>query len=341
MLTENKFSKYFIYAIGEIVLVVIGILIALQVNNLNEERKKKTEVNQLLLDIEQDLLTNYKTANFTLDFYRTQDSIARLIASNKLTKDDYNTHSNLRYYVSNWEYLIPIEKNINQFVESEKLVNAGYKPIIEAAKEIQYYKYVLDDTWSNLDENIESNSKILTDFNWFVKNDSVSNSKALDYFLNDENYQTLALGYWVRVQNYYDKVSRYRAQTMATLATIKRIKYGLSTIDIVKFFQQNNMLPFKTYACNVKQSELKDLKKRRASELYANFTTKTLQLHLTNNNGESITKLDIKPNKFRTIPASGYFGLNGDNNNLVKVLDENGNCIRTYGAIENGYMIIE
>ncbi len=38
MLTENKFSKYLIYAIGEIVLVVLGILIALQLNNLNEEK---------------------------------------------------------------------------------------------------------------------------------------------------------------------------------------------------------------------------------------------------------------------------------------------------------------
>jgi hypothetical protein len=36
MLTENKFSKYLLYAIGEITLVVIGILIALSVNNSNE-----------------------------------------------------------------------------------------------------------------------------------------------------------------------------------------------------------------------------------------------------------------------------------------------------------------
>jgi hypothetical protein len=43
MLTENKFSKYLIYAIGEIVLVVIGILIALQINNWNAERKVEKE----------------------------------------------------------------------------------------------------------------------------------------------------------------------------------------------------------------------------------------------------------------------------------------------------------
>ena len=39
LLSENKFSKYLIYAIGEIFLVVIGILIALQVNNWNENKK--------------------------------------------------------------------------------------------------------------------------------------------------------------------------------------------------------------------------------------------------------------------------------------------------------------
>ena len=36
LLSENKLSKYFLYAIGEIVLVVMGILIALQINNNNE-----------------------------------------------------------------------------------------------------------------------------------------------------------------------------------------------------------------------------------------------------------------------------------------------------------------
>jgi hypothetical protein len=43
LLTENKFSKYLIYAIGEIILVVIGILIALQINNANENRKSAAQ----------------------------------------------------------------------------------------------------------------------------------------------------------------------------------------------------------------------------------------------------------------------------------------------------------
>ncbi|MFT6995454.1 MAG: hypothetical protein ACJA1P_002199 [Maribacter sp.] len=38
LLSENKFSKYMLYAIGEIALVMIGILLALQVNNWNEAK---------------------------------------------------------------------------------------------------------------------------------------------------------------------------------------------------------------------------------------------------------------------------------------------------------------
>jgi len=61
LLSENKFSKYLIYAIGEIILVVIGILIALQVNNLNQEKKSSEQIdlllNNLVEEVKQDIET--------------------------------------------------------------------------------------------------------------------------------------------------------------------------------------------------------------------------------------------------------------------------------------------
>lgn len=48
MLSENKYSKYLLYAIGEIVLVVVGILIALQINNWNESQKEQRLEGQLM-----------------------------------------------------------------------------------------------------------------------------------------------------------------------------------------------------------------------------------------------------------------------------------------------------
>ncbi|MCA0133801.1 DUF6090 family protein [Winogradskyella alexanderae] len=60
LLSENKFSKYLIYAIGEIALVMIGILLALQVNNWNENRKAEEKELKLLIELKDDLIETKK-----------------------------------------------------------------------------------------------------------------------------------------------------------------------------------------------------------------------------------------------------------------------------------------
>ena len=56
LLTENRFGKYLLYAIGEILLVIIGILIALNINNQNEQRKERILEEKILIGIEQDFI---------------------------------------------------------------------------------------------------------------------------------------------------------------------------------------------------------------------------------------------------------------------------------------------
>src|SRR6056297_3604459 len=58
LLAENKFSKYLLYAIGEIILVVIGILIALSINNWNEGIKIKAKEREILLHMKRNLESN-------------------------------------------------------------------------------------------------------------------------------------------------------------------------------------------------------------------------------------------------------------------------------------------
>ncbi len=58
LIQENKMGKYFKYAIGEILLVVIGILIALQINNWNENKKNHQQELNLLNQLRSDLTEN-------------------------------------------------------------------------------------------------------------------------------------------------------------------------------------------------------------------------------------------------------------------------------------------
>ncbi|HSR59695.1 MAG TPA: DUF6090 family protein [Robiginitalea sp.] len=55
LLAENRFSRYLAYAIGEIALVMIGILLALQVNTWNENRKEQKEARRLLTDLQEEV----------------------------------------------------------------------------------------------------------------------------------------------------------------------------------------------------------------------------------------------------------------------------------------------
>ncbi|MGZ0016354.1 DUF6090 family protein [Yeosuana sp. AK3] len=66
LLAEGKTTNYLKYAIGEIVLVVIGILIALQINNWNELRKSNLEEQSALENIHRDFLKNKEALETTM-----------------------------------------------------------------------------------------------------------------------------------------------------------------------------------------------------------------------------------------------------------------------------------
>ncbi len=75
LLTENKFSNYFIYAIGEIILVVIGILIALQINTWNETRKEKITLKKAMQSVYTDLVSDSLLINAALPLVNQRKTV--------------------------------------------------------------------------------------------------------------------------------------------------------------------------------------------------------------------------------------------------------------------------
>ena len=79
LLSENKFSKYLIYAVGEIVLVVIGILIALQINNLNQDKINRNYEITMLSQIKGTLIDDIKNLEGGLrSLDKTKKSLRKL-----------------------------------------------------------------------------------------------------------------------------------------------------------------------------------------------------------------------------------------------------------------------
>tara|TARA_R110000765_G_scaffold69293_5_gene134345 strand:+ start:10846 stop:11628 length:783 start_codon:yes stop_codon:yes gene_type:complete len=88
LLSENKFSKYFLYAIGEIVLVVIGILIALQINNWNENKKASNSEKAILIGLKSEFQNNLVTIDSTIQANKNVSQacalLTEIIRSNNL-----------------------------------------------------------------------------------------------------------------------------------------------------------------------------------------------------------------------------------------------------------------
>ncbi len=137
---ENKMGKYFKYAIGEIILVIIGILIALQINAWNETRKTKLDLHNSLNAMVNELGDNIQfmskeKANFQ---YRI-DGLKRIL-NDSASESDLRVIPNFfaldlrsKSFSKVFE-LIKDNKQL-QLIEDEKL----------AKKISQFYEYTLHD----------------------------------------------------------------------------------------------------------------------------------------------------------------------------------------------------
>jgi hypothetical protein len=123
---SNQFLKYSRYAIGEIVLVVIGILIALQINNWNEDQKGRLREMTYLENIKTDLLLNIDELN---NFFEARESC---VASCDIVLDYYNAVipvdlDHFNYHSLNIQIWFPFIQHDNTYQE---LLNSGNLAIL-------------------------------------------------------------------------------------------------------------------------------------------------------------------------------------------------------------------
>lgn len=94
ILSDEGFRRYIPYAVGEIVLVVIGILIALQINNWNQDKIARQKEQLLLTEIHEEFLRNQSELEAKFDFYRRLvDKATKITAMFPIHIDSVNLDS--------------------------------------------------------------------------------------------------------------------------------------------------------------------------------------------------------------------------------------------------------
>jgi len=123
--SESNGLRYFRYALGEIILVVIGILIALQINNWNEHRKLRNTEHYYLIELKSEFKKNLKEINKVMarNDANLENALllANYLASDSMTLSDYDFDKHLfKSIVTEIQYR-PSPGTLNEILNSGKL----------------------------------------------------------------------------------------------------------------------------------------------------------------------------------------------------------------------------
>ena len=111
---KNKTGKYLKYAIGEIILVVIGILIALSINNWNESRKELNSELQLYSNLLSDLNSEYSSIEEQLFFTRAYERFHFHLNKERTGQAEYDSGQNYNYLLWFHRYSMFIQEKYSE-----------------------------------------------------------------------------------------------------------------------------------------------------------------------------------------------------------------------------------
>jgi hypothetical protein len=165
LLSEGKTRKYFKYAIGEIILVVIGILIALQVNNWNEERKLYLESEDIYAALNSEFEKNRIVLKERINYIEDANKYVDIILSYVNKKDAFFKTINIDSILVrslNYGNYNPANSSIQEIISSGKL------------------SLIKDD---NLKQNLFNWLQLLQDTNEDFKNQDLQHQEQLAVYL--------------------------------------------------------------------------------------------------------------------------------------------------------------
>lgn len=330
---ENRVGKYLRYAIGEILLVVIGILIALQVNNWNTEQKNKAEFVKTIEALTLDLHENIRNANHIIRMEYQRDSLMTLVRNKNVTREMYRNHSELRRLIIGFQFYSLIRDNLLAAIEFENNIPNSYRPLLPYLKQM----IALIDRWDNsyhaAVENIINYDRWRADnFYWYSQEDSIATESEIDYLLNDPIYQNkvkvFKTGY---LDNNIFNITLIRNYSVLILLQIAGIEGKQAETDTDEMIQQYGLEPYEA----IIDSAFYPAKQKinfRVSHLWYNASNQSIKVLEINQDRERGNSFTLSPGKHRLTTLN--------DGELVEVVYENGNT-KVFRSVVDGYLLIE
>lgn len=125
LIAENRFTKYLLYALGEIILVVIGILIALQINNWNEFKKERKQERKVLTELLSSLESNHSRMLADSILRNKWNKSSKIIINHFENKNEYSDTLNKHFQ----DARKPGTNLALSYAGYESLKNVGYNII--------------------------------------------------------------------------------------------------------------------------------------------------------------------------------------------------------------------
>ena len=190
MADDNRPLKYMRYAIGEIALVVIGILIALSINNWNERKKNQEKLMNIFIEIQNDLSKDILRLDEILIWYKKTDSLIYLVLNDSLTMEDYKDNPNISQITYFYESFDIHANGFNNLMNNLNYIESTHQPIVDKLKNLytenknntdKFNEEIVDQILMNL-KNLGETKK------WASKRLYGLTSEMREYYLNDPFY---------------------------------------------------------------------------------------------------------------------------------------------------------
>ena len=221
----NKVSSYLVYAIGEIALVMIGILLALYVNNWNENRKLKSVINNTLSTISYDLEADTLSANTIIDFYKKNLEDSNRILNNEITPDNYMDCLNCFSLVTVYQPFSIQTKGFEQLKQLTDETNTQKDSLIsDITRLYSVYTPIIDKNNDRMETIVMKNFYELEKFPWFI--DLATNKlseEVIKYYTTSEDYKKRVASHrMLAVGNHLGATQKYKEDAIELINRIKQ-----------------------------------------------------------------------------------------------------------------------